>query len=842
VADLVDTRRVGVLVRVPAELSSFVGRAAELAEIGGRLRAGRALTLSGPGGAGKTRLAIRTCRLRAGDWPDGVYWAALESVTCDGDVAPALAAVLGVVAPAEGDVAHAIAGRLAARRALLVLDNCEHVLDGAARLVESVLAQCPGVAVLATSRSALGVPAERRWIVPPLVLSDALALFGDRSGVDAPGEPAAAVRRICDRLDRVPLALELAAGWVGTLTLAQIADALVDPLGLPGQGARTAPFRQRTLEESMRWSHDLLDERERVLFRRLGAYEAGFDAGAVAGGPAATLALRGLVEKSLLVVDASGPVARYRMLATVRSYARARLVDSGELDQTRDEHLEVYAARVRQAAGLLDTDKDRWRELVRGDYANLRTAIEWGLGRADPAAGRELAARLAWLWHLEGIGRDGLELLDRAVRLGRGERTELQARCLLGYALVADTALRSGPGHSAAAEARQIADEVGAPGTARLARSLTIVGLLGSDLDGARAEAVRLRAEAEPAADGFVTDACDALIGLVHVLRDEHRAAIEVLTPAIGRLLARGDRGIASSGLCWLATSVARSGDLPRATELATRAIAEAEPLRDFHRIGLARGTLAEIHLLRGLRAEARTDLAPIAELVDGLAEPPYIPGWEGVNARLCLADGDPEAAIRWCTRDDRALAPATRVTLARSQLAAGDTGAARRTADALAAEPWLAAMPAVHAATVELAALLDGGVDGHHEALRIRYAHGLLLDCVDSLEQIAARRPDPILQNAVSRARDRLDPAELGETIGYAQRSRGRRNRATSGLGSLTPTELAVAELAAQGLSNPEIGAKLFISRATVKTHLAHAYAKLHVTGRVELTRSLLS
>ncbi|HEX2312550.1 MAG TPA: LuxR C-terminal-related transcriptional regulator [Thermomonospora sp.] len=872
---------------VPPELSSFVGRAAELAAIEGMLAAGRALTLVGPGGCGKTRLALRTCREQAGRWPDGVRWAGLEHETDGGRVAFRVAEASGVPLPAGADPVAALVHALRDLSAFLVVDNCEHVLDAAAGVVAALLAGCPGIAVLATSRAPLGIEGERVWRVPAMDLADALDLFLERAGMTEAEAARSGARRVCDRLDRLPLALELAAGWAGTLTPAQIADSLGDPYTLLDGGARTAAFRQRTLEGSMRWSHDLLDEDERVLFRRLGVLEPGFGREAVAGlaalGPGITegralQALRGLVAKSLVVADTTGAEARYRMLGVVRAYALARLREAGEDEAARDRHLDVHLALVERWAPLLETDKDAWRARVRAEYPNVRAAIEWGLSRDDATRGRRLAAATAWLWHLEAGGAEGLRLLRRAAERGAGERSALQAEVLVAQALVADTAQPGGEGYQAAREARRIADEVGAAATGRLARSLEAVALLGSDLAAAREAALRSREDGERAGDGFVADSGGALAGLVHLLRDEHRAAIAHLEPALDGLLRRGDRGVASAALGWLALAAARTGDLPRAAGLAEDAVTTAEPLRDFHRVGMARGILAEVRVLQGRVEEAEAALAPIDRLVEGSGEPVFIPGWHRVKAVCALERGDPARAVRWCRRegqwhaepDDAHLTPETRLVLAIALRESGDEAAAERVLTALAEDPPTRRMPRVHASALHHTALMAQATDTeralalHHEALRIQAEHDLVLDCAASLEALAVlvlRRGGPqqagILLGAAQRARAEAgarpcppapDLAEeslergrampLEEAIAYATRSRGRRRRPDSGWESLTPTERSVVDLAVQGLSNPDIAARLVMSRGTVKTHLAHVYAKLQVTNRTELAR----
>jgi predicted ATPase len=734
---------------LPPELSSFVGRAAELAAIGEALTAGRVLTLVGPGEFGKTRLAIRACQRQAaaGAWPDGVFWVGLEQEAGGSHVAHRMAAALDVLLPAWPDPVPALVSALQDRELLVVVDNCEHVLDGAARVIAAVLSCCPRVAVLATSRSTLGIAGERVWPVPPMDLSDALELFLERASASAPGAAAGAdarsgARRVCDRLDRLPLALELAAGWAGTLSLGQIADSLSAPFAFLDGGVRTAPFRQRTLEGSMRWSHDLLDDDERVLFRRLGVFEPGFATDAVvglaapgsggAGGGRLLKALRGLVDKSLVVADTTGAEASYRMLGVVRAYALARLEEAGESVAVRDRHLDIQLSLVERSAPLLATDMDAWRARVGAAYPNVRAAIGWGLSRDDPTRGRRLAAACAWLWHLEGRGAEGVRLLRLAAERGAGERSPLQAEVLAALALVANTAEASWEAFSVARAARELAAEVGAPaaGAGRLAGALAAIGRLAVGLQAALEEARAVWDDAVRAGDGFVADISAAFVGLVCVLADDYREAVGHLEPAAERLLRRGDRGMASLALGWLALAAARSGDLRRAGEVAERAVAAAEPLRDFHWTGSARCVLAEIRLLQGRLEEATAALAPIDRLVAGFDEPPFI------------------------------------------------------VLHALSAVPYTREMPRVRAGVLDELALLAHAGDPeralrlHHEALRVRIDHDLVLGFVASLEWLALlhlRRGSVevagILAGAAQRAR-----SDLGATPSSFLRAPGER------------------------------------------------------------------
>lgn len=860
---------------LPAPLTTFVGRETELRAIADALATARLVTIVGPGGCGKTRLALEAAARE--DRPDGVRWADL-SATSDPLVVPELMAAATGVLPATGDATSSLARQLGDRRMLVCADNCEHVVGAVAEVALELLRTCPGVTVLATSREPLGVPGEVVWRVPSLSGDDAVALFEERSGRAGSD----AVRTACIRLDGIPLAIELAAAWSGTLSAQEILDGLDDRFALLVRGPRGVAARHQTLAASMAWSHDLLDEADRVLFRRLGVCHGGFtleaargvcglDRGAVPAG------LRRLVDKSLLIADTDGSVARYRMLETIRAYAAARLQASGEGDRTRDRHLDTYLALTEDAAPLLAQDKDAWRARIGAERENLRAALEWGLSLDDPERGRRLAAGLPWLWHLGGRGHEGLTLFHQAISRGAAERTELQARLLTGLALIADTTRPVGLEYDAAQAALEIATEVGDVPTASLARLLSAVGLFYQDFDTAWTLAETAREQAR--GEGFVADGATALMGIILHLRDEHEAAVPLLRTAVEGLRKRGDRGVASTALGFMACSALYTGDLVRARELALDGVHTARPLADHHRVGSAGSVLATVETAAGRLDAAREALEPLLRLVEGAESPPFVPGLARAMGMVLLRSGKPGEAVSWFERETNwlggdvttYLAPQTLTVLAAALRATGAVEAAAEVCEQALAAARKIGMPRVAADALEQRAFLAGdpsrAEDLHHEALALRAEHGLWLPCADSLEALAAGSAAPTeavrLLAACDRAREDtgrprtpVDPRlrealgeeayatawregralSLPEAVEYARRARGGRRRPSSGWASLTPTERNVVRLAAEGLSNPGIGARLFMSRSTVKTHLSHVYAKLGVTNRTEL------
>jgi len=834
------------------QLTTFVGRAPELAALEATLRDSRLVTVAGPGGCGKTRLAVAVAERH----PDEVCWVDLAATA---DLPGVVEALAEAADERLGDGIRALARQLAARRMLVCLDNCEHVLPAAAEVAVEVVRNCPEITVLATSREPLGIAGEVIWRVPPMSPQDAVALFTERAG---PSDEAETVRIACVKLDGIPLAIELAAAWSGTLSVPEILQGLDDRFALLVRGPRGVAARHQTLAASMAWSHDLLEEDDRVLFRRLGAFHGGFTLESVRGvcglpAVAAMAGLRRLVEKSLLVADTRGGTARYRMLETIRQYAVARLEAAGETETARDDHLDTFLAYTERVAHLPATDKDAWRAAIGAEQENLRAALEWGLARQDPARGRRLTAALPWFWHLGGRGHEGLAFLHQAIELGGDD--PLQARLLTGLALVADTTRPLGLEYDAAQAAVRIADRVGDTATACLARLLSAVGVFYQDFGQGRALADAAREQALEIGDGFVVDGATALTGIIHHLRDEHDEALPLLRSAVDGLLGRGDRGVAATALGFMASSALYTGDLARARELAEEAVRTARPLNDYHRIGSACAVLATVAAVQGRFEEARDILEPMVRLVDSADVTPFVPGLSRTLGYLHLWSGRPEEAIGWFRKDavaDTYLDPPTLIGLAAARRSVGDTEQAAADCHAVLRSARQIGLPRVEADALEQAALLEPdparAEDLHHEALALRADHGLWLCCLDSLQalaDLADRAESPAeatrLRAACAKARAEMglpgpEPEDgamtLREAVAYARRARGRRNRPSSGWASLTPAEQSVVELAVEGLSNPDIGARLFMSRSTVKTHLSHVYAKLGVTNRTEL------
>lgn len=382
--------------------TSLIGRDTELAEIAATVRSRRIVTLTGVGGVGKTRLALAVAIRLTDEFPDGIWFFELAAISDPASVPDAVAAVLGITQQPGRSVSESVAAALEGRVRLLVFDNCEHVLDAAADLIESILAQSATVRIVATSREELGVADEQVWPVPSLDLSGgidsaAVDLFVERAqsvaprfSIDTPDE-AGAVVEVCRRLDGIPLAIELAASRMASMTASEVRDRLDQRFRLL-VGSRRGPRHHQTLRHAVAWSYDVLDDDEKSLLARCSVFSGGFDLQSVcvvAGADdldeyAVLDLLDALVRKSLLVAARSAGRTRYSMLETIRQFAEERLAARGEASELRAAHARYFAGREAQVLALWDSPRQReayrWFNL---ELSNLRAAFRWTADRGD---------------------------------------------------------------------------------------------------------------------------------------------------------------------------------------------------------------------------------------------------------------------------------------------------------------------------------------------------------------------------------------------------------------------------------------------------------------------------
>lgn len=618
--------------------SRLIGRDGDLSDVVALLGRSRLVTITGPGGAGKTRLAGAVCEAADPLAPAGVAWIELAPIIDPLGVVDAIRAGLGIPEVA-GQGVDVIVEQLGGAELLLCLDNCEQVIAAAAAVVDLLLDACPGLRVLATSREPLAVDGESIWPLAPLsvpppdtttargVLSSATgelfelrARSGDPSFHIGDGDAAAATR-LCRLTGGLPLAVELAAARTRTLSVAQIVAGLDNMFQLLSGGSRTAPSRQRSLRATLDWSHDLLSEPERVVFRRLGALPGGFDleaAGAVVGDVPDELldVLARLVDRSLVRTQRSGEQVRYRLLSPIRRYAREQLIAAGEADAAAMRHLAHYAELVELVEPLL-SGPDQVRELDRLELegANLRAALGFAARSSPvPREGLRLAAGVWRLCALRGHYREGRYWLDWAAGAATDADPVLRAKALLGSGSLAhlqcDYPAATGRLEAALALYRAVEDKAG---------TAAVVQVLGSVArergEYARAESLHREALALAcAADDRLRAAQNrGLLGFVAWLQCHWQEAIDQCEAALDEFRALGD----GEGIVWSLLSLGTVARYRHEDATAAELLTEAADLSD--RLGYREGLAWTAHQL-GALALQRGDPAGEAMLLDALA------------------------------------------------------------------------------------------------------------------------------------------------------------------------------------------------------------------------------
>jgi len=550
-----------VVSNLPAAVTSFIGRRREIAELLALAGRTRLLTLSGPGGAGKTRLAIEVARrlANADAVPDGVWLVDLSGVR-DGRLIPAAAAAsLGLALTGARPTTAAVVGQLADRSMVVLLDNCEHLLGACAEFAMALLEHCAGVAVLATSREPMRLPGEVVWRVPSLELPDlrlsadparlarldSVRLFLERAGNASPAfrldsATALPVARICLRLDGIPLALELAASRIAHLAAAELAARLDDALATLAGRMHGVPDRQATLAATLDWSHDLLADDERAVFRRLSVFAGGFALDAAeqvcAGGlsePVAVVVSR-LVDKSLVTVETGADRARFRLLEIIRQYAAVCLASSGELACHQRRHALWYASRAESEdpdlGGGVVGEPSPWFAVESG---NLRTALAASLGEM-PDRALVMAVAMWRSWMARGLHAEGLRWLDQALEACPAP-SALRARALFATAVLEIRLGRPWRGPDIGAEIAALGRDLRDPGSmAEALHQQSLLAWMAGEWDGA----VRLASEAATAARDVasVRASHEHLRAVLALFRGETSAAPALLDNALDAL------------------------------------------------------------------------------------------------------------------------------------------------------------------------------------------------------------------------------------------------------------------------------------------------------------------
>lgn len=901
---------------LPVRLSTFIGRVDELVTLASLIATQRMVTITGSGGAGKTRLALQAAAEQVDRFADGVWWIELAPLTDAHEVENEVASLLGVKPERDRPAAESIAHRLGDDTALLVFDNCEHLVEPVADLIDTVLQRCPNVAVLATSRGLLDLPGEVTWRVPPLALPaagtvlpvarlgqfDAVRLFLDRARRARPGftlsdDNAPAIAEICQRLDGIPLAIELAAARAKSLTPTRILSGLDDSLRLLTGGSRLSLPRQQTLEASISWSVDLLGDRERTVLFRASVFSGSFDLGAAevicAGDDVDVMevldALDRLIDHSLVTPLDDDQDGRFLLLETVRQFAARQLDARGEAAALGRRHADHFAQLVRDVAPLAQT-ADQIAAIARltPDVDNLRGALSFLHEHADAQMFASMVCDLAPFWDQAYMIDESIVWFTRALDALPDRPAPLRGQ-LLAHRAEARFFFTDLGCVADAQAAVEIGEAIGDP--ISVGRGRWTLAALWAYVDYDEFVAASEEAVTALSASGdqyALTDAmswrCMALHsrGRVH----EAVAALEAARPLVDAL----DNPHLHAMFWWMESELAlQSGDLARVTPLTDRSLGlllsatfagpvnvqvRADHLRGIEppllgelasRAELARrsndwiaASLYDYALLTHL---LRVDPPAALDLARGLGDGPG----GLLSMSDCVTHAYHALAAVGVGLDDVASASVAlsdqQSTLAGSVFVLPFTNSVRALVLSARAEHFAAAAAACEAIRcsrdygmrvfvhlgLDVLALVAEGSGDHVEAARL---HGAALaEC----ERLGIRQTfapfDRRCADAAERARAALgreafDEAcaagaklSLDEAVAYALRARGDRRRPSTGWDSLTPTELQVIELVRSGRTNREVADQLLMGIETVKTHLSHVFTKLGVSNRSQLT-----
>ena len=722
---------------LPAELSSFVGRERELAELRRLLRKSRLITLVGSGGAGKTRLALRLATEVLDRHPDGAWLVDLAALGDARLLEQTVASACGILEKRRRSVVEVLIEGLAGRRALLILDGCEHLVDACADLASRLLRSCPKLTLLATSREPLGVPGELIWRTPSLSLprledasrpalllaSEAVRLFVDRARLSRPGfeldetSSAAAVAQICTRLEGIPLAIELAASLARIMSIEEILERLRDRFRLLTGGSRTALPRHQTLRQAVDWSYGLLSPPEKALLARLALFAGGFDlAAAEAVAPGEPMdeggvlpLLARLVDKSLVAAEAAEPKrTRYRMPDTIREYAIEKLQQSGETGARR-RHAGYFLDWCGRAVGELSSyEQARWLRQMDEEQGNIRLALDWALAERPDDALR-LAAAMGSYWLMRCHIEEGIGWLDRALEM---RTSTLQAR---PAALLARARIRLRLGEYAGA--RSDADE-----SLELSR--------------------RLKLGPEVPSRAFT------VLGVLSGMTDDWLAADRHHDQALQLALQTGDHARVASCLNNLALMSSARGDHERARARLEQALSEARGIGDTYVTAQITDSLAVVAFRLGDHAAARRhylesltialefeDTFTLTNSLEGVALLAFAEGDATLTVRLMAAAKGLRAAVGgeptpdWNEEVDEGLRDA-RAKLGRQaadsawrQGAALSMEEAVRLATGAAARPVLDGHSPLTARETQVAALVAEGLTNLEIAKRLKMA-----------------------------------------------------------------------------------------------------------------------
>jgi len=805
---------------LPTPLSEFIGREREIAEVNDRLAVHRLLTLTGPGGSGKTRLALRAAGELLTEFAEGV-WLTEFAPLADAALTPqAVASTLGIREQPGRSLTQTLTDHLHRGNVLLVFDNCEHLVAACAQLAETLLSACPGLRILATSREPLGIPGEAVWVVPPLTLpdphpwrdpasghdalpayqqSEAVRLFVSRAASATPAfslttENGAWVAEVCRRLDGMPLAIELAAARVRALSVQQIAERLDDRFHLLTAGSRTAPPRQQTLQATLDWSYALLSETEQKVLGQLSVFAGGWtleaaeavcaSRGVETGG--VLDALSHLVDKSLVVVDKPGSETRYRLLETIRQYAHKKLMETDEADRTRDRHLDYFLQWAEMAEPRLTSPEQLvWLSRFDAEHDNLRAALDWSQiteNRADSSL--RLAAVVGIFWQLHGYHSEGRMRFSAVLTQTAAQHpTATRAKALHGASVLAFY-------QSDYAAVRALAEE-----SLAIWRQQGLAGRLGA------AHALEILAEAASETGDYSTAV---------PLYEEALA----LYREVGYLVGLGDT------LKMLGWSAMRTGNYEQAESRLEEALIVCRQAGDLHHFASALAGLGELAIRRSQYARANGLLQESLSLTRRLGEKWGLAITLGSLGWVALRQRD-WTAMRQRLRDSLDV-----------RMESGDRGGMawclEKLAEAASLQGQLRQAARAYGAAAALRAPVKSVIDPADQPEYERNLAAMRTALGEEAFAAAWAEGSAMpLEQAVEYALAEPDLADASLDSAQAVKEK---------YGGLTAREREVAALIAQGKSNREIAEALVVGARTVETYISRILNKLGYSSRVQI------